>query len=43
MAKIAAKPVLAIKNKLFDRAGVPSFPSDLIAANYFVIKKKNAR
>ena len=39
----AAKPVLAMKNVLFDRAGVPNFPGDLIAANYFAIKKKNTR
>ena len=39
----ASKPVLAMKNILFERAGVPSFPSDLAQSGYEVIFRNNAR
>jgi hypothetical protein len=39
----AAKPVLALKSTLFERAGVPSFPHDLKASKYFAEQRANTR
>ena len=40
---MANKPMLAIKNTLFDRADVPSLPTDLKNAGYEVSSRSNAR
>ena len=39
----AAKPVLALKSTLFERAGVPGFPNDLKASKYFAEQRANTR
>ena len=39
----AAKPVLALKSTLFERAGVPGFPHDLKASKYFAEQRANSR
>ena len=38
-----SKPVLAMKNLLFERAGVPSFPTNLRLAGYEIISRNNTR
>ena len=38
-----SKPVLALKNTLFDRAGVPNFVQELRNSQYWVDQRSNAR
>ena len=39
----ASKPVLAMKNLLFERSSVPNFANDLKVSGYTAISRNNAR